>query len=67
MPDIIHLALEAACRDLLDRHARELAPTVEGSVLRLVDKGHACRVATRRLGDAVVDASPRSRAASPTR
>lgn len=55
MPEAIPLSLQTTYRDLLERHARRPSPEVEGSVLRVQNKGNAYWVARRRIGDAVVE------------
>jgi hypothetical protein len=55
MSETIPLSLQTTYRDLLDRHARRPSPEIEGSVLRVTNKGGAYWVARRRIGDAVVE------------
>lgn len=49
----IPLALQSAYRDLLDRQLRRPTPEIEGSILRIENKGAFYWVARRRVGDAV--------------
>ena len=53
MPEMIPLSLQTTYRDLLDRHARRPTPEIEGSILRVENKGGAYWVARRRIGDVV--------------
>lgn len=55
MSETIPLGLQAAYRDLIDRHARRPSPEIEGSILRVTNKGGSYWVARRRIGDAVVE------------
>ncbi|MEE4210723.1 MAG: hypothetical protein V2I43_15840, partial [Parvularcula sp.] len=55
MSETIPLSLQTTYRDLIDRHARRPSPEVEGSILRVTNKGGGYWVARRRIGDAVVE------------
>lgn len=55
MSEMIPLSLQTTYRDLIDRHARRPSPEIEGSVLRVTNKGGNYWVARRRIGDAVVE------------
>ncbi len=55
MPDAIPLSLQTTYRDLLDRHARRPTPEIEGSVLRVENRGGGYWVVRRRIGDAVTE------------
>lgn len=55
MVDAIPLSLQTTYRDLLDRQARRPSPDVEGSVLKVENKGNPYWVVRQRVGDAVTE------------
>jgi hypothetical protein len=55
MADALPLSLQTTYRDLLDRQSRRPSPDIEGSIVRVENKGSLYWVARRRIGSRVIE------------